>query len=257
MYLRPQLPLTAAAGLVCTPGMAAGTTRPGSGESAGRGRDDKRPGRGDNRPTLGGNRPARDGDAPGTGGKGSGASSDGPDPGGPGTRRVALPTAPLGGALKKKHVAWRMLLTTHALLLRRTEASLQAAGMIPFDWHDVLMALHEAPDGRLRPTDLAEAVLLSRAGISRRVDRMTHAGLVRRQRHPADKRSVFLSLTPKGRRTLHDFWPVYRAIIEECFTPALSASEAETLSAAFHRIVRRHGSESHQNIYPGSITEEP
>ncbi len=250
MYLRPQLPLTAAAGLVCTPGMAGGTTRPGSGGSAGTGRDDKRPGRSDHPPALGGKRPGRDGDGPGSGG-------DRPDPGGRDSRRVALPTAPLAGALKKKHVAWRMLLTTHALLLRRTEAMLQAAGMIPFDWHDVLMALHEAPDGRLRPTDLAEAVLLSRAGISRRVDRMTHAGLVRRQRHPADKRSVFLSLTPKGRRTLHDFWPVYRAIIEECFTPALSASEAETLSAAFHRIVRRHGGEAHQNIYPGSVTEEP
>ncbi|WP_353566809.1 MarR family winged helix-turn-helix transcriptional regulator [Haloferula sargassicola] len=165
--------------------------------------------------------------------------------------------APLSGASKTKHVAWRMLLTTHGLLVRRIEERLTEAGTIPLDWQDVLMALHEAPGGKLRPSDVAEFVLLSRAGISRRVERMCARGLIQREQHPSDRRSVFLSLTEKGRRTLFDFWPVYRAAIEETFTAALTAEKADTLSAILHGVLEKVGSDHHQTIYPAGITEEP
>ncbi len=49
---------------------------------------------------------------------------------------------------------------------------------------------------------IAEAVQLSSATVSRILDRLEADGLVVRQRSPADRRRVCLSLTPAGRRRL-------------------------------------------------------
>ena len=62
--------------------------------------------------------------------------------------------------------------------------------------YDVLAHLDMA--GRLGLTDLACAILLSQAGLSKLLDRMEAAGLVRRDPDPRDGR-VFAAITSLGR----------------------------------------------------------
>ena len=113
------------------------------------------------------------------------------------------------------HVSWRLLLTVHAVLIREVDQALREAGQIPFEAYDVLITLKEAPDGRMRMSDLAEATLLSHSGISRSVARLALQGLLVREQSEQDGRVFYAVLTPAGRTALEEAWPVYREVIEK------------------------------------------
>jgi DNA-binding MarR family transcriptional regulator len=95
--------------------------------------------------------------------------------------------------------AWRRLLEAHATVTELLEHELVAERGLPLSRYDVLLNLAEAPEGRLRMQELSASVLLSKSGLSRLVDRMVEAGLVRRERCQDDRRGWFAVLTDQGR----------------------------------------------------------
>src|ERR1700756_1585883 len=95
--------------------------------------------------------------------------------------------------------AWRGLLVAHSRLVPAVEADLRAAGQVPLSWYDVLLELSAAPDLRLRMSELGQRTVLSRTRVSRVVDELAAAGLAERQPDPADGRSSFAVLTPRGK----------------------------------------------------------
>lgn len=65
---------------------------------------------------------------------------------------------------------------------------------------DVLAALYRAGDPyRLRPSELSRALFLTSGGTSNVLQRLTAAGHLERIADPADGRSRWVRLTPKGR----------------------------------------------------------
>ena len=122
---------------------------------------------------------------------------------------------------------WRAFLRAHSSMLRRISADLEDAGLPPLPWYDVLAALRDEPENRLRQSELAERVLLSHSGMSRLLDRMEKAGLAERVTCPGDRRSFHVQLTPKGERMLGEMWPVYARGIAEDFLPALGSNPCE------------------------------
>src|SRR5690606_32684985 len=68
--------------------------------------------------------------------------------------------------------------------------------------YEILAHLSEAPDDRLRMSELADAALVSRSRLTHRVDRLAARGLVAREACPTDKRGTFAVLTPAGRSTI-------------------------------------------------------
>lgn len=118
--------------------------------------------------------------------------------------------------------AWRGFLNAHARITRAIDTDLRAAGLPDLGWYDALWALHEAPDRRLRVSELADAVVLSPTGMSRFVDRLERDGLVRREAVPADRRALHVVLTDDGVDLLRRMWPVYSAGIAAHFVPALA-----------------------------------
>ncbi|HET6209510.1 MAG TPA: MarR family transcriptional regulator [Jatrophihabitans sp.] len=148
----------------------------------------------------------------------------------------ALSTAPpkAGGALPLspadwRLVAWRGFLRTHTHLLRQLEQDLQAHGKIALGSYDVLVQLAEAPDNRLRMSELAEAVLLSRSGLTRLVDRMQRDGLVSRAPDPDDARGLYTVLTEQGRDALRDAANVHLAGISRLVFDRISEAELRQL----------------------------
>jgi DNA-binding MarR family transcriptional regulator len=99
---------------------------------------------------------------------------------------------------------WRSFLRAHAHLTRVLEAELLEAQRLSLASYDVLVQLAEAPDHRLRMTELADAVLLSRSGVTRLVDRLERDGLVARARVDTDGRGVVAILTQAGYERLRD-----------------------------------------------------
>lgn len=122
---------------------------------------------------------------------------------------------------------WHAFLRAHSSMLRRISADLEEAELPPLPWYDVLAALRDAPDKRLRQVELAEQVLLSHSGLSRLLDRVEKAGLAERVTCPGDRRSFHVQLTAEGERMLAQMWPVYARGIAEDFLPALGSNPCE------------------------------
>lgn len=131
---------------------------------------------------------------------------------------------------------WREFLETHSRVLSQLEQELQARHDLDLTWYDVLVQLSEAPEQRLRMLELADAVLLSKSGLSRLVDRMEEAGFVARETCPEDRRGTLACLTPEGRKALRRCAPVHLAGIHEHFTSHLTDAEVEALHSAFSKI---------------------
>jgi DNA-binding MarR family transcriptional regulator len=137
----------------------------------------------------------------------------------------------------KREAAWRSLITAHAVVVEKVERALLEAGLPPLGWYDVLLELSAAPGCRLRMHELARAVVLSRSGLTRLVDRLERAGLLRREPDPSDRRGSFAVLTDEGGEMLRRMWPVYAAGIAEHFGGHLSDDEAYALTEVLSRVL--------------------
>lgn len=122
--------------------------------------------------------------------------------------------------------AWRLLIESQALVVERIEAALAEAELPPLAWYDVLWAVRETPGRRLRQSRLADAVVMSRSGLSRLVDRIEAAGLLRREASPSDRRGTEIVLTDEGRAMLRRMWAIYQDGIARGFAAAVPEPEA-------------------------------
>lgn len=84
--------------------------------------------------------------------------------------------------------------------------------------------------------DLAEALVISRGGLTKLVDRLVRAGLLQRAFCEVDRRVSYATLSPAGREMLGEMQPVIAAEIEASFAASLSDQQAETLGEALVRI---------------------
>lgn len=132
--------------------------------------------------------------------------------------------------------AWRAFLEAHAAVTDVLAAELRAREGLPLTWYDVLVQLAEAPERRLRMQELATAVLLSKSGLTRLIQRMEHEGMVARAACPDDRRGTFATLTERGLETLRRTAPTHLAGIDEHFTSRLSDREAVVLAQSLRRI---------------------
>jgi DNA-binding MarR family transcriptional regulator len=142
--------------------------------------------------------------------------------------------------------AWRSLLEVHAAVTDLLERELEQERGLALSKFEVLLKLADAPGGRMRMLELAESVLLSKSGLSRLVDRMEEAELVRRERCPSDRRGAFAVVTDEGRRVLHRAAPVHLRGIQEHFARHLDGEEARVLARLLERVnaaARAGGSE--------------
>ncbi len=132
--------------------------------------------------------------------------------------------------------AWRKYLTSFWRIFAAIESDLAAAKLPSLSWYDALYVLYLAPERRLRMSELATSVLLSRSGLTRLVDKLEKEGLLLRKACPTDGRVQHAELTDKGVEMLRKIWPVYRAGIAKYFASEISDAEARQLAAIFSRM---------------------
>jgi DNA-binding MarR family transcriptional regulator len=134
--------------------------------------------------------------------------------------------------------AWGAVLQVHAALVPELDRALREATGLPLTWYDVLLELSVAESGRLTMGQLGERVVLSRSRVSRVVDDLERAGLVRREAHPGDARSSYAVLTQAGVARFRKAAPVYVAAIDEGLAD-LTRAELETLLAVMRKVLDR------------------
>ena len=106
---------------------------------------------------------------------------------------------------------------------------------LPLAEYDVLVQLALADGRRLRMNELADRVLLSRAGITRLVDRLTADALVSRVKCASDARGYFAVLTAGGLARLEAATPGHLAAVRRYFLESFTESELETLAELLER----------------------
>ena len=145
--------------------------------------------------------------------------------------RIVAREVPGGRGLK----AWDALLRAHATLLRQLETDLESKTGLALADFDVLAQLAIA-GGSLRMTELADRALISRSGMTRRVTRLLHQGLVRRAHADADARGVVVGLTNAGLDRLTAAAPVHLRGVSDLFLTKLNDKELGVLESALAKV---------------------
>ena len=125
--------------------------------------------------------------------------------------------------------AWGALTRTHAAIVQRLQEMLSAADFPPLPWYEVLATVSEAPDERMKMGDLAEALVITRGGLTKLVDRLVKAGLLERTFCETDRRVSYATLTPAGRDLLAEMRPAVIVELEVAFSANLSVAQAREL----------------------------
>lgn len=87
----------------------------------------------------------------------------------------------------------------------------------------------------LAPASLADQLLITRAGLTARLDRLEAAGLLTRSPSPTDGRGKTVTLTEAGRLLIERLLPGHIAR-ERALLSALSTDELRTLDALLRRL---------------------
>jgi DNA-binding MarR family transcriptional regulator len=133
--------------------------------------------------------------------------------------------------------AWRGFLRVHASLVKELDTDLEAQYQLPLTSYDVLSMLADQPGGKMRMCDLADAVVLSRSGLTRLVDRMAREGLIARAVCASDARGAYAVLTAAGRDRLRGAQPLHHESVHRCFLGHFSDDELRLLAGFWERVL--------------------
>ncbi|WP_330458639.1 MarR family transcriptional regulator [Streptomyces sp. NBC_00820] len=134
--------------------------------------------------------------------------------------------------------AWRAYLTAARLLDDTIDRNLQREAGMPHLFYSVLAYLSEAPDRRLRMTDLAEKLKITRSRLTYAVTRLERDGLVRREDCSQDRRSSLAVLTGEGMAVLERTAPGHVETVRETLFDRLTPEQVGQLEEIFTQVTR-------------------
>lgn len=126
--------------------------------------------------------------------------------------------------------AWRRYLDMQAQLQARLHRELQRESSLSLADFDVLVALTDRPDRRIRVLELAEALQWEKSRLSHHLVRMERRGLIERQDCPDDARGAFVVLTDDGRRAIEGAAPAHVETVRRLVFDGLDATQVQTLA---------------------------
>jgi DNA-binding MarR family transcriptional regulator len=149
------------------------------------------------------------------------------------TRRRAR--RPAAGAEQVAVSAWLRLLRVRALVEREVRRGLGNGLTLP--QFDVLNHLSRSPGG-MTFVELSRALLVTAGNLTGIVDRLEDLKLVRRAPHPADRRAIRLTLTPRGRALVRTRVPAHRRAVARLLA-TLPVRDVRSLRALLGRLRER------------------
>lgn len=134
---------------------------------------------------------------------------------------------------------WRRWLAVNAELPAVLHRGLQAESGLSLPDFEVLVQLTEAAEGRLRATDLAEALQWERSRLSHHIKRMEARGLIVREGCPEDGRGAYITVTPSGREAIERAAPPHARTVRKLVFEALTDAELEALGTITGKVLAR------------------
>jgi DNA-binding MarR family transcriptional regulator len=130
---------------------------------------------------------------------------------------------------------WRAFLSANVQLLERLDHELQQRSKLSLTDYEILSELANEPDQRIRMSELADRVLVSRSRLTYRVDGLVKAGYVERAECEDDRRGLFANLTDEGAAALTAAAKGHQTDVQTWFFDLINVDELDVL----HRVVSR------------------
>ena len=135
--------------------------------------------------------------------------------------------------------AWRTFLYAHAQVRRQLERELQAEQSMSLADYELLLILAYSSDRRLRMSELADMLALSRSGGTRLIDRLEADALVTRVSCNTDRRGQWAQLTDQGYERLRGASPTHLRGVAEYFLDRIPSAELESLRGTLRRVLEQ------------------
>lgn len=140
-------------------------------------------------------------------------------------------TPPRKRRLPKSHQIpiWRNYLETSEMIRSRLASRLQSDSGLSMGDYQVLLALTEADDNRLRSSELAAQITWERSRLSHHLGRMEKRGLIRREPCPDDSRGADVVLSDQGENAFRTASIPHLQAVREVFMDALTPKQLSQL----------------------------
>ena len=136
----------------------------------------------------------------------------------------------------EKVALFGLLLETNARLSKDLGAELEATCELPLAWFEVLLRLRQSSDGRLKMSQMAEAIVHSTGGTTRLIDRLAEAEFVKRENCPSDRRAIYVAITDAGNTKLDEALSVHLSYLDDHLATRLSNAERSSLTALLTKL---------------------
>jgi DNA-binding MarR family transcriptional regulator len=138
---------------------------------------------------------------------------------------------------------WRAWLYSSLLLQDRLDRELTRETGISHAYYEILVQLSEAPDRRMRMSQLADRCLSSRSRLSHAVARLEERGWVTREVCAEDGRGQLAVLTDEGFAALAAAAPVHVAGVRAHLFDQLTPAQLDSLRGIGETLLRHLGSD--------------
>jgi DNA-binding MarR family transcriptional regulator len=143
------------------------------------------------------------------------------------------------GISREEFRAYAALISSSTLLQRAVERNLREQAELTQVQFEILMNLSNAGDSGIRMAQLADALIVSRSGLSYQVAQLESRGWITRERSADDERGVVARITPEGERMRQRVYAGHIDIVRSTFLDAVEPAELATLTAALERVAGR------------------
>ena len=150
------------------------------------------------------------------------------------TTAVPADPAALAGAAPLPAETWLRIVQVHDRITHRVDSALHREHDLSLTGYEALRRIAEAPGERATMGEVAEALGISRAGVTSTVSRLVAEGLVVRERSSGDRRLLHARLTPAGRAKVEEARPTHDGLVAHLLT--LLGDDAAVVTDALARV---------------------
>lgn len=140
---------------------------------------------------------------------------------------------------RDRHRSWQLFRSVSVQLADRLDDELQQGHDLALIDYEVLSRLSGAPEHRLRMSDLATEVQVSRSRLTYRIDRLVDVGFVRREECEDDRRGMWAIVTETGQRSYEQARPAHEGSVDDWFFDQIPAADLATFEKSLHRVASK------------------
>lgn len=152
--------------------------------------------------------------------------------------------------------AWQAFVVAATIIDRRLDQQLKESVGISHLQYGILVQLSDRCDNEMRMTELADALLNSKSGLTYQISQLEKAGLVRRRSCASDERAVYAVLTPAGKELLERAAPGHVALVRELFVDVLTPRQRAAITEGLGEVDRRLVGESAQCLQTQAVQNQ-